>query len=137
MDQVGEAELSHDMVKADIFMQIPVLGKENGAADEITHQGQHAAADKGLAGDRIAGQIDVGKTVQAAVSQLRPLGGDIQKPEERCKMQGDQACRRYHCRCAGRQHQNSQGDRQCEKGIPDAVFKIDKAHAQHNTEEYH
>ena len=123
MDGIREAELPHHMVKADLFVQLPVFGKEDRAADKVAHQGQHAAADKGLAADRIAGQIDVGETVQTAISQLRPLGGDIQQSKEGRKMERIRPTRGITAAALGASTRMARAIASVKREFTDTVFK--------------
>lgn len=117
-DWLRQIKPPHHMMKPDLTVLMPVLGKQDCTAEQIANQRQEAAANQSLAGDGIARKIDVCKAVQAAVSHLRPLGGHIEKGKEADKVERNQENRRNHCRRTGRQYQNGQCGRPESGGSP-------------------
>ena len=137
MDQGGRVKLFDYMVKTNGFVLMPVLDKQNCAADQISRQRQKAATDKGLAKNGVAGEIHVGKAVYSAVSHFRALRGHIEQCKKGNKVQWNQKNGRRNRGRTGSQDQNGQYGRQGHKRVADAVFKVDKANTQHHAKQRH
>ena len=51
------------MVETSCFVPVPMFGKQDRTADQVSHQCQKSAANKSLADNWVPCQIDVGKAV--------------------------------------------------------------------------
>ena len=63
MNRCGQIKFLHYMMKADVLVLMPVLCKQNQAANQLAYQSQQAAANQRLSHNRIARQVDIRKAV--------------------------------------------------------------------------
>lgn len=114
----GKAEPAHQVVKAGVRVAAAVLCQQDGPAEKPARQRHQTPAGQRLPRHRVAGEVDIGKTVNAAVAHLRPLAGQKEQREK-----GGEVQRRHK--------------RQPRQRIAGAILKVHEADAQQHAEQRH
>lgn len=124
-------------MKASVRVAAAVLCQQDDPAEKPARQRHQPPAGKGLARHRVAGEVDIRETVDAAVAHLRPLAGQKEQREEGGEVQRRHKRRPRLGRGAGRQREDGQRRRQPRQRIAGAILKVHEADAQQHAEQRH